>query len=159
MDDQPGRLRRGGPPTGAGRPLPTWNVCPRVSVRAGACGSRWNCSICSLHQDEQEDGSPLGSCWTEGAESLAEIRRYMEEHLDEPSHHSGLEPPGLSLRHYIQGGIPPPVRSAGPHLAAPAADGTGGGVAAHALSVLGVAQSGGIAVSVNFSLLSGSNMG
>lgn len=36
-----------GQPTGAGRPLPTWAVSPRVSVRAGACGNRWSCSICS----------------------------------------------------------------------------------------------------------------
>src|SRR5699024_11663932 len=44
--------------------------------------------------------------------------------------HSVPEPPGLSLHHHIQGGLPPPVRSPCSHLAAPAADGTGGGAAA-----------------------------
>ena len=36
-----------GPPTGAGQPLPIWTACPRVSGRAGVCGSRWSFSICS----------------------------------------------------------------------------------------------------------------
>ena len=70
----------------------------------------------------------------EVARALAETRRYMEEHLDEPLTISGPEPPGLPLRHHLQGGLPPPVRPARPHLAAAAADGAGGGAAAGLLS-------------------------
>ena len=40
--------------------------------------------------------------------------------------------PAFLSKFIVIGGIPPPLRSAGPHLAAPAADGTGGRVAAHA---------------------------
>ena len=31
----------------AGQLLITWTVFPKASRHAGACGSRWNCSICS----------------------------------------------------------------------------------------------------------------
>ena len=44
--------------------------------------------------------------------------------------HLDLEPPRLPLCNDIQGGVPPPVRAAGPHLAAAAADGACGGAAA-----------------------------
>lgn len=72
---------------------------------------------------EQEDATL--ALERETARRLAEIRRYMEEHLDEPLTIPFLSPPGLSLHHHIQGGLPPPVRSPCSHLAAPAADGTG----------------------------------
>ena len=62
--------------------------------------------------------------------TLAETRRYMEAHLDEPLSISDLEPPRLPLCNDIQGGVPSPVRAAGPHLAAAAADGARGGAAA-----------------------------
>ena len=65
--------------------------------------------------------------------TLAETRRYMEENLDEPLH-INFEPPCLPLCNYIQGGVPSPVRTAGPHLAAAAEDGACGGVAAGLLS-------------------------
>ena len=77
---------------------------------------------------EQEDATL--ALERETARRLAEIRRYMEEHLDEP-----LTIPFLSRRACLstttfKEGLPPPVRSPCSHLAAPAADGTGGGAAA-----------------------------
>ena len=48
--------------------------------------------------------------------------------------HINFEPPCLPLCNYIQGGVPSPVRTAGPHLAAAAEDGACGGVAAGLLS-------------------------
>ena len=137
VDGQPGRLRRGGPhrlePGGLCRP---GTSCPTASGPAGACGSRWNCSICSPPR-MNGDGRLWLRRWSRRfARSLAETRRYMEAHLDEPLTISGPEPPGLSLRHHLQGGLPPPVRPARSHLAAAAADGAGGGAAAHVRSKL-----------------------
>ncbi len=79
---------------------------------------------------EEQRGRSVPVLDREVVRTLAETRRYMEEHLDEPLTISDFEPPGLPLRHHIQGGVPPPVRSAGPHLAAAAEDGACGGVAA-----------------------------
>ena len=48
------------------------------------------------------------------------------------SHHPRFEPPGLSFRHHVQGGVPSTVWSACSRLAAQAADGACGGTAAYA---------------------------
>ena len=62
--------------------------------------------------------------------TLAETRRYMEAHLDEPLSILNLSRRACVLCNYIQGGVPSPVWAAGPHLAAAAEDGTRGGAAA-----------------------------
>ena len=87
--------------------------------------------------------------------TLSEARGYIEEHLEEPltiealsrpgaggdppvyggaprraPYYLGSEPPGLPLRHRVQGGISPPLWTAGPHLASAAAHGAGGAAAA-----------------------------
>ena len=69
---------------------------------------------------EQEDATL--ALERETARRLAEIRRYMEEHLDEP-----LTIPFLSRRACLSTTT---FKSPCSHLAAPAADGTGGGAAA-----------------------------
>src|SRR5699024_1755035 len=48
--------------------------------------------------------------------------------------HIRFEPPRLPLCNDIQGGVPSPVRTAGPHLAAAAEEGACSGVAAGLLS-------------------------
>ena len=66
-----------------------------------------------------------------------QVRRWMAGRggctVEGPTYHLHPEPPGLPLRHHLQGELPPPVRPAGPRLATATADGTGGGVVAQFL--------------------------
>lgn len=94
MDDQPGRLRRGGPTHWSRAAFADLERLPQ-SERARWCV--WK-SVELLYllsaQDEQRTEALLGPMLDRGvAQSLAEIRRYMEEHLDEH-----LTIPALSRR-------------------------------------------------------------